>query len=296
MGTNFPTQAGSYLDIPVFNALFPKEGGKVVPITLDFTTNTAILVDLTLMQQRGYINIIQSVFIDNSANSVPVLFSFNGSNMPLRVPGNSQAVLPIFMSNPPRFTATCSGGNVVPIILANIPMPAAVWNATAAFDFDGSGNLLVSDAALDACITSGILSVGVNAFGNADTAKLFYVGDEMFTGSTATSTAQTITTGSPSFFITSLDVLLSGDAALAAAAEYTVTIKDGATTIAQGIAALPSASVTDGRAPISLIRLPNLQYNSKGNGNNLLIQGSAALSSGKLFWNIAGGLTSQIGP
>lgn len=290
-----PTQPFQYLDIPIFNALFPKEGPKAIPVPLNFALQQSFTVDLTILQQRGFIKDVQSVFVDNSLNTSALTVLASGSNMPLKIPGSAQGVLPIFAPNPPVFTISCAGGQQAIVYLCNIPLPAAVWPATAEPSFNSSGYLQVTDPVLDATVSGNNVNVIVNGTANNNVVKPIFQADELFTGSATTSAAQTITTGAPSFFITEVNVRLTGDAGLAGAAEYTLTLKDGATTIAQGIAILATSGLTDA-APFDMITLHGIQYNSKTNAANLTLTGSANLTAGKYFWNIAGGLCSNIGP
>lgn len=290
-----PSPQSTYLDIPIFNALFPKEGPKSIPVTLNFANQQSFNVDLTLLQQRGFIKTIQSVWVDNSQNASALSIQVAGSNQTVKIPGNSQGCLPIFVPASAQFVISCAGGQNATIYFTNVPLPAAVWSATSGFSFTGAGYLQVSDVALDACVSGGNLNVSPNGTGNNNVSKPFFVADEMFTGSATTTTAQTIITGNPSFFITDLFVALTGNAAASAASTLTVTLKDGATTIAEGLAAVPASSGTTLGA-VPLIALHNLQYNSKANANTLNLTLSENLTAGAVYWNVAGGLTTNIGP
>jgi len=288
-----PSQPAVYLDIPVFNSLFPKEGGKVIPVTLNFALQQSFALDFTLLQQSGYISLFQSVFIDNSQNTQPVTIVVNGSNQNLICPGSSQGTFILLCPNPPKMTVNCAGGNFVNLFLCNLPLPEAVWSATSNFTFTALGYLETSDVALDATISGGAVNIILNATENNDVVKPFFGADEIYTGHTTTTTPQTIVTGAPSYFITSLFVGLSNDAALAAPGELSVAIKDGSTTIAQAYANLTG---TPSNGTSTLLELADLQYNSKGSTQSLTLTLSAVLSAGICYWNVAGGLTSRIGP
>jgi hypothetical protein len=291
-----PSPQSTYLDMSIFNALFPKEGGKVVPVPLNFANQQSFNIDLSLLQQRGFIKNIQGVYIDNSNSNSPASVTVAGTNQTITCPGNSQGTFPIFLPANMVFTCTSAGGANVNFFFYNIPLPNSVWSATQAPIYSSSGYLEVSDVALDSAVSAGNVNVLENTTANNNVVKPYFAADELFTGSTATSTAQTITTGNPSFFITDIFVAITGDAAISGgAAELTVTLKDGAATIATGIAAVPAASGS-GIAPVALIATRNIQYNSKANANHLTITLSSTLTTGKVYWNIAGGLCSNIGP
>lgn len=288
-----PTQPAVYLDIPVFNSLFPKEGGKVIPVTLNFALQQSFALDFTLLQQSGYISLFQSVFIDNSQNTQPVTIVVNGSNQNLICPGSSQGTFILLCPNPPKMTVNCAGGNFVNLFLCNLPLPEAVWSATSNFTFTALGYLETSDVALDATISGGAVNVILKATENNDVVKPFYGADELYTGSTTTTTAQTIITGTPSYFMTDLFVALSGDATISGGGELTVTIKDGTTAILQSVCYLGATAVA---GILPLLDFSGLQFNSKASGNTLNLSLSAVLTAGKCFWNVAGGLTANIGP
>ena len=173
-------------------------------------------------------------------------------------------------------------------------MPAAVWSVSGAPVITG-GLLQVQDPALEALISNGALQILLNGTGNNNTVKPFFVADELFTGNTTTTAAQTIITGSPSYFITDVTVAVSGDATVTGGAELSVLLKDGATTIAQGYADLASTPIPS-LAPAKLIELRSIQYNSKGNAAALTLTLGSVLATGKVYWNIAGGLCTNIGP
>lgn len=290
-----PAQASTFLDMSIYNAQFPSEGAKVVPVPLNFSLQTAFTIDLTLLQQRGFVKSFQSVFVDNSASVVPITISIGASNQRVVIPGSSQGVVPIFVPSNPVFTVSSAGGVVVPLFFCNVPLPAAVWPATQSFLFTSSGYLEVSDVALDGCIVSGNVNTTPNLIGNNNVVKPFFAADELYTGSTSATAAVTLITGSPSWFITDVFVHLTGDAAMASAGELTVSLIDDATTILEGIAYVPAASpVILGSTP--LIESRALQYNSKNSASTLTIKLGTALTSGKVFWNVAGGLCANVGP
>lgn len=292
-----PTPNTNYTEIGVFNSTFPSEGPKIIPVQLPFNLQQSFNVDLSLLQQRGVFKMLQSVWVDNSGNTTPLSISVAGTNQTLKVPGSSQAYLPIFVPQLPQFTITNTGGQPVLMYFTNIPLPAAVWGASGGFTFTGGGALEVSDTTLDATVTNNQVNTNENATGNNNVSKPVFVADELFTGSSTGSAAATLTTGAPSFFITDVFVALSADAAISGgAAELVVTIKDGATVILTGIADVPAASLTTNLTFPAIIESRGLQYNSKSNAAALTINFSATLTTGKIYWNVAGGLCTNIGP
>jgi hypothetical protein len=113
---------------PVSFGVEPEQGAVMMPFLLNFTgAVTSISKDLVQEQQQRLIDIVQSIFIDNTGNNSAVIISFNGMYNP-SVSGGSRAFLPVLTPKGPlRFTAACNGGNPVPIILLNFRLPYLVW-------------------------------------------------------------------------------------------------------------------------------------------------------------------------
>ena len=137
-----------------FNAMVPKEGPKVVPVTAQLAANASVVIDLTQIQQQGRISFIQGVMIDNSQNTQALTLLSQAFNQKVVIPPGAQAILPVFVINPPVFIASSGGGVNVPLFFFNVPLPAQVWNQGNAFTVNGAGNLQVTDVALDALISN----------------------------------------------------------------------------------------------------------------------------------------------
>lgn len=148
------------LPLGIFNAMVPAEGPKIVPLTLDHTVAAALTIDLTQQQQSGKFSFIQSIMVDNSGNPNPYIITTNIIGQRLVIPANGQAILPIFIGNPPKFTCQTTIGVVIPLWVLNVPLPAQVWGpGSGGFTFTGAGYLQTSDVALDALIANGGLTV-----------------------------------------------------------------------------------------------------------------------------------------
>ncbi len=137
-----------------FNAMVPKEGPKVVPVTAQLAANASVVIDLTQIQQQGRISFIQGLMIDNSQNTQSLTITSQAFNQKIVVPAGAQAILPVFVINPPVFIAASNGGVNVPLFFFNVPLPAQVWNQGNTFSVNGSGYLNVTDVALDALISN----------------------------------------------------------------------------------------------------------------------------------------------
>lgn len=155
--TNQSVQVG-YSPLGVYNGPIPPEGPKDVPVSLDFSLQNTYLIDFSLIYSRKFISELQAVFIDNSLSTVAFRLTVNGSNQTIVCPAGGQGIFPIFVPNPPKFSAQSTGGVVVALHFLNVPITCLVWNATlATFTFTGTGYAQVSDVALDAIIAGGKL-------------------------------------------------------------------------------------------------------------------------------------------
>src|SRR5579859_61724 len=125
------------LPFGVFNAMVPSEGPKIIPVSVDLTVNQSVLIDISPQQQSGKISFVQSVFVDNSNNSQPTLVNNPVTQVTLVVPPNSQALLPIFVGNPPKLVVSSTGGVSIVVALLNILVSATVWGGSSQFRFSG---------------------------------------------------------------------------------------------------------------------------------------------------------------
>lgn len=278
--------------VPVFNALIPKDGPKALPVNYNFTVQSSYYLDLQNYMARDYIGFIQSIFVDNSLNTAPVSITFAISNQKIQVGAYQQGYFPVLVPNPLRVTVSSQGGTSCQIQYLNVPVPSHSWNATnQTFNFDGSGNLLVSDTILEGAVSSGYFRARMFALGNSD-AVIQYRIPNVTTQITMTgaTTNTTVLTGTPRFYLNALVISLSGDASLAAAGNLVVSVRQNTTVLAQASILLPSAP--DIVPQYAVMKMEGLQYVSTVNSETLNVLLSAALATGTLYGTFAGGLTA----
>lgn len=113
----------------VFNGLAPEELPKGLPYTYDFSTDTAVSFDLQLENTNGIIQMVQSVYVDNSDNNAALTLRFTITGQRLVVPANSQGIWPVIAPLQTQITAstTPAADLRVHIILLNVPMPYTQW-------------------------------------------------------------------------------------------------------------------------------------------------------------------------
>jgi len=94
-----------------------------VPVQLDFRTSDTFEIDFTQMIEKGNIDFVSGVFIDNWDNADPVSISVSGTRQRIICPANSQLWSPILAPNPPVFTAVFEGtSTIIAAHFYNIPL------------------------------------------------------------------------------------------------------------------------------------------------------------------------------
>jgi len=107
----------------------PEEGAKSIPLLLDFTNTNLWTIDLTSFQELGYISMIQTVYIDNSANGNSFTVVVGTSGQKITAAPNTQGYYPVLCPNPAKLSfGTLQGSGVIPIQLINTPIPGPVWS------------------------------------------------------------------------------------------------------------------------------------------------------------------------
>jgi hypothetical protein len=134
MATAIPPAASpGYFANPVFNALVPKEGPKVVPVLLNYSQfgfgSNSFNVDFRDLIEGGQIYCIQSVFIDNWNNATEVDVTVQGTGQVVRCPANSQGVFPVFAQKVARFTVSSTATADVPTFWLNVPVAPYIVTA-----------------------------------------------------------------------------------------------------------------------------------------------------------------------
>ena len=280
----------------VTNAQIPAEGPKAIPFKMNFTGQPSFSFDLTQIQQRGKFSVMQTLFVDNSANAVVVTTTFEVSGQILITPAFSQGYYAVIAPTNTKFVVSAPGATTVNVQFINVPIAPCVWSSvTAGPIITPGGALIVSDAALDAAIINNRLQVTNGIAITGDAVRTEFGGSQWFNLATAVAgpTSIIVTGAAESWFATHIYVTLSADATFAVAANLTVTLLDNATTIFTRTVPLPAAIIA-GIHPIILFNMQDCQLNGKVVNNDLRIQLSAALATGTVNVNVAGGLTAVV--
>lgn len=137
----------SFLNVPMGNP--PCEGRKAFEYVINFADGLQATLDLTNFFQQGTIASIQSMYVDNSENDVPIIVDMGGTNQNVVIPAGFEAYLPVLQANPPVLNFSCSAAVIVTVQLMNFFVPPYMWNASG-----GSVPSVVSDAVLDSTVSN----------------------------------------------------------------------------------------------------------------------------------------------
>jgi len=121
-------QSNQYVSTPIPNTLRPKEGPKAMNFVFDWTALGSYTIDLQNQQERNFLSMVQTVWIDNSLNMNVFAITFDTINQTIRVAAQSQGYYPVMVINPPRFVAVSTIAAVATkIALINVPIEYATW-------------------------------------------------------------------------------------------------------------------------------------------------------------------------
>ncbi len=239
----------------ISNDLVPCEGPRAVPLNLDFTLFDSYVLDYASMQDRGFLSMVQALYIDNSANTAALTVLIGGSLQTIKAAPGSQGYYSVLAPNPIKMTFTSVGGGAVYVALVNTQMATDKWNPAGAGAAAGSGGTLLPNL----------------------------VANRTVTGSTAATTAALIT-GAPGYYIAGFSLQLSSDATFAAA-DLQVTVTDSVT---------GAVAVMDFNAAMRGGVL-DLFWNNKTALSTLVLTLSTPLTAGLLYYTIQYGLCSFVG-
>lgn len=151
------------IQVPVFTGKQPGAlGPRCLPVTLVGATlvaNPVQIIDLQNVQARKFIDFIQTIFVDNSLNLVPISINIAGTGQTITVGGQTQGYYPVLCPNPPKFTVSAQGASAnINFEFLNVYLSQVWTSANAVIPISG-GLVQVADPALDALISSGALAV-----------------------------------------------------------------------------------------------------------------------------------------
>ena len=195
----------------------PKIGPKALPLTFDFSAAPSYTLDFVGVIQQNKIDRIQTLFLDNSANTAGNLsVTFADTGQTVICPPGWQMYVPVLTSATPRITVSSTGTGKAQVWALNFPEPPGAWPTTQTTPlFNGAGALVVSDAALDAVTNTSGVQVINRVVGSGDVVYNEFKSQNTIQGVTQSGVASLLV-GNPGLFVNYIDVYITGDAALGA--------------------------------------------------------------------------------
>jgi hypothetical protein len=109
--------------VPLERTLGMPDGGpKALPLTLDFSASSSYLLDYTNMQQRNFLDMVQTLFVDNSLSSDVLNITSLNIGQVLKIPAGVQGYFTIIVPNPIKIQFDCADAVVCKVILLNFPV------------------------------------------------------------------------------------------------------------------------------------------------------------------------------
>lgn len=143
------------------NGLAPSDQPLTMPVVLGFSVSiTEIDVDLATAQEKNNIDLIQTLYIDNSNSGSNLSVQSSISGQVMNVPAGMQAYLPVIVPNAPKFVFKSAGGANVNVQFLNVCLPALVWGSTS------SGSNSIDHSFNAPAVITLIGSVAANAMRN----------------------------------------------------------------------------------------------------------------------------------
>lgn len=111
----------------IFNQTVPDEGPKTVPLFLDFAANADYTLDMSLFQERDFMQLVQTIYVDCSKSASDITITIGQSNQIIIAKAGSQGYYPVLVPNFTRIDFASAGGVMIPVYLINVPISGLVW-------------------------------------------------------------------------------------------------------------------------------------------------------------------------
>lgn len=100
----------------------PAKGPKSCAVALDFATSQTWDLDYSNLGARGFLDMVQSMWVDNSLSGAVLTITIPGSNQTIKYPANTQGYITVLVPNPIKISFSSTGGVAVQVILLNFPV------------------------------------------------------------------------------------------------------------------------------------------------------------------------------
>ncbi len=105
----------------------PCQGPRTCPLTLDFGIDTDLEFTAQNFVQRGFLEMIQGVYVDNSNNSQPMTVTCPDTRQSITWAPGRQGYKVVLCPNPPTLQFHSTGGVRVNIQILNFPVTNSDW-------------------------------------------------------------------------------------------------------------------------------------------------------------------------
>ena len=127
-----PSVSGNYPATPIFNALVPREGPKMIPYPVAFPTAASFLVDLEQTISQRFMSVVQTLFIDASLCTAPVTIQIEGTLIEIVAEQTTQGYYPVLVPRIPRFVISSTSTQPAVVAFINVPIPSTIWHVAPA--------------------------------------------------------------------------------------------------------------------------------------------------------------------
>lgn len=277
------------LEVCNTNSNLPKERARIVPLTCNFASlpNQTQAVSLMYLQQQQQVTAIQSVFIDNSANSFTLSLLINGSEQTIIAQPNTQGYYPVLVAAVFGFTISSVGSSATSKLwLLNFPAPAGVWGP----NFSIPNPLPVLNESAELVTYSG------------DIVRPRFVGNRTASVNIPAGAAlqnYTLLTPPAYFYVTQIILWVHPAMTCSVVGGGNLNLKEGTlgNQIWSTVLYFPgsttiNSAITGNTPPVSLF------YNSQSSGTPLILQwippgGTGVTANGSIEFQVCYGLTAQ---
>lgn len=140
--------------VPLGSTVNCRNGRVAINVAIDFALGASFKLDLSQIQSQGSIDSVQTLYIDNRANTVNLTAVFGLTNQRIDIPGGAQGYIPVLEGNPPVMVfSVASGTPVVNVQCLNFFVPPYLWF---------TAGLPIVDLTLAAVIQNGAVNVNAN--------------------------------------------------------------------------------------------------------------------------------------
>ena len=116
---------------PVGMQNFPPEGPKSMAFSLDFSSNTGYLLDLSNQQQRGEFSSCQTLYVDNSGDGSGIItITMQGTSQVVSVRPGTQGYYPVLCGSTIKITFSSTGNNTARVYALNVPVAPGQWQTS----------------------------------------------------------------------------------------------------------------------------------------------------------------------